>query len=76
MSQICIIGTGMAGYGAAHRLAEAGKPALLFDRRSYSGGHTASHVYEGKYTFDEGPHISFTKHERIARLLADNVDDG
>jgi protoporphyrinogen oxidase len=75
MSQICIIGTGMAGYGAALRLGEAGKTPLLFDRRSYHGGHTASHVYEQKYTFDEGPHISFTKNERIAKILSDGVGD-
>jgi protoporphyrinogen oxidase len=74
MSEICIIGTGMAGYGAASRLMAAGRRPLLFDRRSYAGGHTASHVYEGKYTFDEGPHISFTKNERIAKLLSDSID--
>lgn len=74
MNRICVIGTGMAGYGATRKLVEAGQQPLLFDRRSYAGGHTASHVYEGRYTFDEGPHISFTKHERIAKLLADNVD--
>jgi len=75
MSQICIIGTGMAGYGAAHHLKENGKDALMFEKRDYFGGHTASHVYEQKYTFDEGPHISFTKHERIAKLLSDGIDD-
>jgi protoporphyrinogen oxidase len=65
----------MAGYGAAHRLQETGTPALMFEKREYFGGHTASHVYEQKYTFDEGPHISFTKHERIAKLLSDGIDD-
>jgi protoporphyrinogen oxidase len=75
MSEVCIIGTGMAAYGAAHRLSELGKRPILFEKRDYFGGHTASHFFEGKYTFDEGPHISFTKHERIAKLLSDGVDD-
>jgi len=75
MSKICIIGTGMAGYGAAHRLEEKGAEALMFEKRDFFGGHTASHIYEQKYTFDEGPHISFTKHERIAKLLSDGIDD-
>ena len=75
MSNICILGTGMAGYGAAHRVREAGKQAILFDKKSHYGGHTASFEIEGKYTFDEGPHVSFTKHERLQKLFADSVDN-
>jgi protoporphyrinogen oxidase len=75
MSEICVLGTGMAGYGAAHRLREAGVRALMFDKRDYYGGHTASHTYEGKYTFDEGPHVSFTKDKRIQELFAGNIDN-
>jgi protoporphyrinogen oxidase len=75
MDPICILGTGMAGYGAAHRLQEMGTPAVLFDRKSHYGGHTASFCFEGKYVFDEGPHVSFTKHERLQKLFAANVDD-
>ena len=65
----------MAGYGAAHRLREAGVRAVIFDKRGHYGGHTASFNYDGKYTFDEGPHVSFTKHERIQKLFADNIDN-
>lgn len=64
----------MAGYGAAHRLREAGVRAVIFDKRGHYGGHTASFGFEGKYTFDEGPHVSFTKHERLQKLFADSVD--
>src|SRR5580765_3213006 len=74
MSQICVLGTGMAGFGAAHRVHEAGAKAVLFDKRSHFGGHTASFTYPGGITFDEGPHVSFTKHERIQKLLAEAVD--
>src|SRR6185436_8478265 len=28
----------------------------------------------GRYTFDDGPHVSFTKHERLQTLFADNID--
>lgn len=75
MSEICVLGTGMAGYGAAHRLREAGVQAVIFDKRGHYGGHTASFVFNGQYTFDEGPHVSFTKHERLQKLFADNVDN-
>jgi protoporphyrinogen oxidase len=65
----------MAGYGAAHRLREAGADVVLFDKNPHYGGHTASFKFEGKYTFDEGPHVSFTKHERLQKLFAASVDE-
>src|SRR6185503_5799202 len=75
MSEFCVLGTGMAGYGAAHRFTAAGARPVVFDKRGHYGGHTASFYYEGgKYTFDEGPHVSFTKDERVKKILADNID--
>ena len=75
MSEVCVLGTGMAGYGAAHRLREGGVRSILFDKKPHYGGHTASFDFEGKYTFDEGPHVSFTKHERLQKLFADSIDN-
>jgi protoporphyrinogen oxidase len=75
MNEVCVLGTGMAGFGAAHALREAGRRAILFDKHGHYGGHTSSYVYEGgKFTFDEGPHVSFTKDERVKKVLADAVD--
>jgi protoporphyrinogen oxidase len=70
--RIAIVGTGMAGLGAAHRLKETGLPAVLFDKNPYPGGHTASHASEG-FVFDEGPHVSFTSDERFRALLSQSV---
>ncbi|NJN48720.1 MAG: NAD(P)-binding protein [Alkalinema sp. RL_2_19] len=64
----------MAGYGAAHYLASAGIPSVMYDKNAYCGGHTASHQYDTGFTFDEGPHISFTSVERLQKMLAENVD--
>jgi protoporphyrinogen oxidase len=75
VSDICVIGTGMAGYGAAHRLTEAGKKPLLFDKRDHIGGHTSSYTFPGGYTFDEGPHVSFTSDKRVQKVLADSIDN-
>ena len=75
MRRFCVIGSGMAGYGAAHRLSEAGKEPLVFEKRGHWGGHTASYVYENRYTFDEGPHVSFSKSERVKKILADAIDN-
>lgn len=72
---ILILGSGMAGFGAAHRLHAAGAPSLMLERNAYIGGHAASHRFEGGWLFDEGPHVSFTKDERIRALLAHNVRD-
>lgn len=75
MSNYCVLGTGMAGFGAAHKLREEGITPVLFDKQDHFGGHTASYTFEGgKYTFDSGPHISFTKVERMQKLLADAID--
>jgi protoporphyrinogen oxidase len=73
MTRVAVLGSGMAGFGAAHRLHEEGVGSVMFDQHGYHGGHTASFVYEGGWTFDEGPHVSFTKEDRIKELFADSV---
>jgi protoporphyrinogen oxidase len=72
--KISILGSGMAGCGAAHNLNAEGIESVMYDKNPYYGGHTASHQYDSGFTFDEGPHISFTEVERIQKLLAENVN--
>src|ERR1700678_1280050 len=74
MEHVTILGTGMAGWGAIHRLHEEGVASVTYDKNEYFGGHTASFKHPSGFIFDEGPHVSFTKHERIKRLFADSVD--
>lgn len=74
MSDIAIIGAGMAGFGAAQALAANGVRPVIYEKRSRPGGHTSSHEFPGGFIFDEGPHISFTEDERIQHLLADAVE--
>ena len=64
----------MAGFGAAHRLHSEGVKAALYDKNPYHGGHTASFKQDGGFTFDEGPHVSFTKVERIQKLFAESIN--
>ena len=71
-SDIVILGSGMAGLGAAHRLRETGHAGVVYDKNAYPGGHTASHTSAG-FTFDEGPHVSFTKIEKVRALFASAV---
>jgi protoporphyrinogen oxidase len=74
LRNIAILGTGMAGFGAAHAAHEAGLRPVMYDMRDHIGGHTASYEFPGGWTFDEGPHVSFTDDVRIQNLLAANID--
>jgi protoporphyrinogen oxidase len=74
LTDIAILGAGMAGFGAAHRLHSEGIKPVIYEKNLHHGGHTSSHKYEEGFVFDEGPHISFTKVERIQKLFAESVN--
>jgi protoporphyrinogen oxidase len=67
-----ILGSGMAGLGAASHLRAEGKAARVLDKKAYAGGHTTTHERQG-FLFDEGPHVSFTKEEKIKKIFAEAV---
>lgn len=69
-----VIGAGIAGLCAAQALRRAGRPGVLYDRRPTWGGHTSSDVFAGHW-FDEGPHLSFTRDERVREVFAAGADD-
>lgn len=71
---IAILGSGMGGLGAAHYLRATNRVATVYEKKPYPGGHTMSHRRDG-YVFDEGPHVSFTKNERLRELFARAVGD-
>ena len=48
MTEIAILGAGMAGFGAAHHLHAAGARSTVYEKGDHYGGHTSS------YHFDEG----------------------
>ncbi len=73
MTDIAVLGSGMAALGASYRLRQERVPHVAFDMDDHPGGHTSSHRGEHGFVFDEGPHISFTKDERIKALFAENV---
>lgn len=73
MKPIAVLGTGMAGLGAGSVLERASVPFVCYDKNSYLGGHTRSFRYDSGFVFDEGGHISFTKHDHVRDVLADNI---
>ena len=64
----------MAGFGAAYRLHAEGISPVMYDKNNYYGGHTASFRSDSGFSFDVGPHISFTKDPRIQEIFADSVE--
>lgn len=74
MTTITILGTGMAGLGAAYQASQENIKAILYDKNDHPGGHTASWTSTNGFVFDEGPHISFTKDERIKSILEESIN--
>lgn len=72
--EFLVLGSGMAGLGAAAQFAAEGRRARVLERKPYAGGHTATHVRDG-FVFDEGPHVSFTKMDKVKGLFAKAVND-
>lgn len=66
------MGSGMAGLGAAAQFRAEGRAARILEKKPYAGGHTTTHIRDG-YVFDEGPHVSFTKLEKVQKLFAESV---
>jgi protoporphyrinogen oxidase len=64
----------MAGFGAAHQLHVEGQESSLYEQMPWHGGHTATYVHDTGFIFDDGPHVSFTKDERLQELFASSVD--
>src|SRR6266571_4311273 len=73
MPNIVVLGSGMAGFGAAYRLHAERITPVMYDKNAYHGGHTASFRSDTGFLFDVGPHISFTKDLRIQEVFADSV---
>jgi len=69
---ITILGAGLAGLSASQSLLRAGYLVDVYEKNSYIGGHAASHQVSG-FTFDEGPHVSFTNNPEIQELFAKAV---
>jgi phytoene dehydrogenase-like protein len=59
MTDVAVVGGGLAGLVATSRLAEAGARVRLFEKRGRVGGRVRS-SHEDGFTFDEGFQVLFT----------------
>ena len=71
MSRVAILGAGLAGMAAANVLRDV--DAVVYEANAVAGGHASSFSTNG-FTFDEGPHVSFTPNPRIRDFLARSVE--
>jgi len=70
---VTVLGGGFAGLAAAQRVRELDGSATVFEKKNFLGGHAHSMARDG-FTFDEGPHVSFTKIPEVKELLAKSID--
>jgi phytoene dehydrogenase-like protein len=68
MTDVAVVGGGLAGLVAARRLAETGARVELFERRETFGGRVRS-SHDGPYTFDRGFQVLFTAYPAAKREL-------
>ena len=67
-----ILGAGLSGLSTSFHL---GHPSdvVIFEAKPHHGGHVHSEQIDG-FTWDDGPHISFTSNEYIKDLFSDLVN--
>jgi len=68
MADIAVIGAGIAGLTAAHRLKAAGHQPVVFERSDYVGGRIKS-LKRGPFTFDVGAFIYLGSYEDAIELM-------
>lgn len=69
--QFTIIGAGLAGLSASYHLEHTN--CLVFEQKDHIGGHVFTHSQNGFY-WDEGPHVSFTKHKYVREIFEKSLN--
>jgi len=67
-----ILGAGISGISASFHIGH--DKCLLLEKNNYSLGILQSENING-FTWDQGPHVSFTKHDYVKNLFAKNTDN-
>ena len=66
-----ILGGGISGVSASYHIGH--DTCAILEKESFSLGILESRTING-YTWDQGPHVSFTKHDYVKSLFAENID--
>jgi phytoene dehydrogenase-like protein len=68
MSDVIVVGAGLAGLVAARHLADAGRAVTVLERESSPGGRVRSETVDG-FTLDRGFQVLFTAYPAVQREL-------
>jgi protoporphyrinogen oxidase len=71
MSKIIILGAGLAGLSTSYHIGH--DKCVLFEKNDKPYGHIQSDQING-FTWDEGPHISFTKYDYVKNIFEKSVE--
>jgi protoporphyrinogen oxidase len=66
-----ILGAGLSGLSCSFHLKH--ENCQIFEQHSYVGGHIYSEQHAG-FTWDEGPHVSFTKSDYVRALFDEGIE--
>lgn len=66
-----VLGGGLAGLSVSYHLGHDN--CTIFEQKNHAGGHIHSEILNG-FTWDEGPHLSFTKHQYVRNLFTESVN--
>ncbi|MEN8143212.1 MAG: FAD-dependent oxidoreductase, partial [Thermodesulfobacteriota bacterium] len=69
-----VLGGGLAGLAAGHRLTEAGQPTVVIEKGARVGGLARTICHDG-FRFDLGGHRFLTDNERIMALVSGLLGD-
>ncbi len=72
MKSVTILGAGLSGLCTSFHVGHEG--CEIYEAKPYFGGHIYSDVREG-FTWDDGPHVSYTDNEYVKSLFAKSVKD-
>lgn len=68
---VVILGAGLSGLSCSYHIGH--DKCLILEKREKAFGHIGSESREG-FTWDSGPHVSFTKHQYVRDLFEQSVD--
>lgn len=69
--QNLIIGAGLTGLSCSYHIGH--NDCLILEAKSYPYGHIYSEIIDN-FTWDEGPHVSFTNHDYVKELFNESVN--
>ena len=70
-TRVAVIGAGISGLAVSHHLDHDG--VTIFEASDHYAGHVHSDVSDG-FTWDDGPHVSFTVNKYVREFLSDMVE--